>query len=514
MNKEEMEMGWNGLSAEIISGMIEWRQQHPKATFREIEAEVDERLARLRARMLSDAAVSQAQADWEEMGKCPQCGVELKVKGKKKRKLLTRGGQEVELERAYGVCPKCGQGFFPLDEALELLPGVLTPHGHECLVRLGRWMPFEQAAEMLDDFLGIKVSRSMSQRYTEAAGEAYEHMQDEEAERLEKEAPVAEAGADKMQVSVDGAMVPLLHGVWAEVKTLVVGEVQPPVEERGERVVHTKHLSYFSRQTNAAEFQRLALVEMHRRGVENAKAVAAVMDGAEWEQGFIDYHCPHAVRILDFAHAAEHINHIGEALFGENTSESQAWLQERLHRLKHTGPDNLLEEFRTLQQQFPHLQTIADNLAYLEKRKEQIQYPQFQAHGWPIGSGIVESGNKLVVEARLKGSGMHWAATHVNPMLALRNIICSDRWKEEWPKIEARLRQQTRQRREQVHRSHLPLFQPSQPAHRIPNLDPALVSSLSAHIEQTDSPTKPKKSPWRNFKCGKALYQPPLPPKI
>jgi hypothetical protein len=32
-----------------------------------------------------------------------------------------------------------------------------------------------------------------------------------------------------------------------------------------------------------------------------------------------------------------------------------------------------------------------------------------------------------VVEARLKGSGMHWAEGHVNPMLALRNVICSDR---------------------------------------------------------------------------------------
>jgi len=46
-----------------------------------------------------------------------------------------------------------------------------------------------------------------------------------------------------------------------------------------------------------------------------------------------------------------------------------------------------------------------------------------------------ESGNKLVVEARLKGSGMHWGEDHVNPMLAIRYIICSDRWKEEWPKI-------------------------------------------------------------------------------
>jgi len=44
-----------------------------------------------------------------------------------------------------------------------------------------------------------------------------------------------------------------------------------------------------------------------------------------------------------------------------------------------------------------------------------LQYPHFLQTGWPIGSGIVESANKLVVEARLKGSGMHWHPSHVNP---------------------------------------------------------------------------------------------------
>jgi hypothetical protein len=413
-----------------------------------------------------------------------------------------------------GFVQSVDKGFFPLDEELELLPGALTPHGHECLVRLASWMPFQKAAEMLDDFMGIRVSRIVSQRDAEEAGAAYEQMQNEEVERLEKEAPRAKPCADKIQISADGAMVPLLHGVWAEVKTLVIGEVQPSVEEKGEQVVHTRNLSYFSRKTTAQEFQRLALVEMQRRGVENAKEVAAIMDGADWEQGFSDYHCPRAIRILDFAHAAEHVNNIGEYLLGEHTPESQAWLKEHLHRLKHEGPEELLGEFQGLQRQHPQAPAISGNLAYLEKRKDQIQYPQFQSHGWPIGSGIVESGNKLVVEARLKGAGMHWAEAHVNPMLALRNIICSDRWKEEWPKIEARLRQQARHRRVQLHQSRIAVPPPSIPEGRVPNLDAVLISSLSAQIEQKDDPKKPKKNPWRNFKCGKALYQRSGFPKI
>ncbi len=116
MNGEQMRKSWNGMSEEIISGIAEWRQQHPQATFRELEDEVDRRLAVMRAKMLADAAMISAQREWEpesEAVRCPECGAILERKGKKKRKLLTRGGQEVELEREYGVCPACGQGIFP-----------------------------------------------------------------------------------------------------------------------------------------------------------------------------------------------------------------------------------------------------------------------------------------------------------------------------------------------------------------------------------------------------------------
>ena len=357
--------------------------------------------------------------------------------------------------------------------------------------------------------MGIAVSKGMSQRYTEEAGAVYEQIQEAEVERLEKEAPVAGKGADKMQVSADGAMVPLLHGVWAEARTVAIGEVHSVVKPNGESEAQAHNLSYFSRKANAEAFQRLALVEMHRRGVENAKEVAAIMDGAEWEQGFTDYHCPQAVRILDFPHAAEHVNHIGEALYGEHTPESQAWLEDRLHRLKQLGPNELLLEFQQLRQDHPGVEAIARNVTYLEKRIAQMQYPQFRAQGWPIGSGMVESANKLVVEARLKGSGMHWAEHHVNPMLAIRNIICSDRWKEDWPKIEMGLRQQAWSNKLKLHQSRKP--PPSPP--RQPIIDERVVQSVIARQEQQNEPGKPKLNPWRKFKFGKALYQPATPAK-
>jgi hypothetical protein len=399
-------------------------------------------------------------------------------------------------------------GFFPLDEELELLPGKLTPKGYEQLVRVSSWMPFRRAVEIFGEFTGIKVSKIVSQRNTEKAGAAYEEIQKAEVEWIQKKRPRATVQAEKLQISADGAMVPLLHGVWAEVKTLVIGEVQPVVREKGEMVVHTRNLSYFSRKVSSEEFETASLAEMHRRGVVNAKAVAAVMDGAEWEQSFTDYHCPRAVRILDFAHAAEHVNQVGEFLYGEHTAESQAWLKERLHQLKHEGPKKLLLEMQKLQKKYPQDKLITGNFAYLKKREKQIQYPAFQAQGWPIGSGIVESGNKLVVEARLKGAGMHWAEQHVNPMLALRNIICSDRWQEEWSKIEACIRKQKLKKPEAV---------PS----KVITGDEAIRLILQEKLSSGDhlldailNPKKPKPNPWKNFKYGKSLYQRKNNPKL
>jgi hypothetical protein len=60
---------------------------------------------------------------------------------------------------------------------------------------------------------------------------------------------------------------------------------------------------------------------------------------------------------------------------------------------------------------------------------------------------MVERANKLVVEARLKGAGRHWDSAHINPMLALRTIVCNDRWAEAWPQIVAQRRAQVAARR-------------------------------------------------------------------
>jgi hypothetical protein len=215
---------------------------------------------------------------------------------------------------------------------------------------------------------------------------------------------------------------------------------------------------------------------------------------------------------------------VGQASLGEGSREAQDWLQVQLHALKHHGPDPVLAEVRRLVATLPESADAVTHLAYLDKRTAHMQYPAFLAAGWPIGDGAVESDNKLVVEARLKGSGMHWARPHVDPMLALRNIVCSDRWDEAWPQIVRTLRQQAQQRRaERRHhrrtaheRPPTPLTAPAQSAAAPTAPAPAAKSSerparpASAPPAQTQSgqPWRPPADhPWRRMPIGRARFR-------
>jgi hypothetical protein len=317
-------------------------------------------------------------------------------------------------------------------------------------------MPFAKAATLLASFSGTRVSESTAQRQTESVGLVYEAVQLAEVEQIERDWPEVPQGPAKLVVSADGAMVPLVGGEWAEVKTVVVSEVGEKVMVDGKQVVPTHTHSYFSRLSDAERFQRLSLGELTRRRVETADQVAAVNDGAEWIQGFLDYHCPEARRILDFAHAAERICQIGDVVLGEGSATAASWRAKQLHDLKHHGPSDLITKLRSLAAAHLTVPQVVENLAYLEKRIELMQYPSFLSAGWPIGSGVVESGNKLVVEARLKGAGMHWARASVNAMLSLRNAVCNDRWQEAWQQSSAHIRKVG-----MLHRAVSPKRQPS-----------------------------------------------------
>lgn len=330
------------------------------------------------------------------------------------------------------AAPSVGRVFFPLDEELGLLPGNLAPRQQEHLVHLASWMPFGRSVEMLARLVGVQVGEETVRRLTERTGAQVEAAQTEQAREPEPEEARAGSKPERLVLSADGAMVPLCGGEWAEVRTVAIGEVESAVPTAEVPEVHVRQLSYFSRLTDADRFADLVEGEMRRRQVGQAREVAAVTDGADWLQSLIDLHRQDAVRILDFPHAAEHGAALLQGLGQAGQGVAADTLARSLHILKHRGPAPLLRILARLPPAVASREGVREHLTYLRKREALMQYPQFHHDGWPLGSGMVESANKLVVQARLKCAGMHWQRQNVNPMLALRNGICNQRWQETW----------------------------------------------------------------------------------
>jgi hypothetical protein len=336
--------------------------------------------------------------------------------------------------------------FFPLDRALGLLGGAYTPQVQEAITRLSSRMSYREAHEELSLLWKVKVSKGSMQQVTMRYGRVADALVEEEVAYLETTAPVPTAQPGQMVVCTDGAMVQLTSGEWRETKTVTFGEFQTVWKPKKRKIVtQTNQISYFSRMEPAEGFTRSALVEWQRRGGANAHTVVAVQDGAQWIQSFVDYHCPQATRVLDFAHAQGYVATVGRAIYGAETDAFRQWYGQTSKELGRQPPQRTIRQLRLLQRQHPdhpEAETIELAIRYLEKREAMIDYPRFRRQQIPIGSGNVESAHKVVMHQRMKQAGMRWAEKNINPMLTLRVALCNETWQATWQKIEAQVRRE------------------------------------------------------------------------
>jgi len=45
---------------------------------------------------------------------------------------------------------------------------------------------------------------------------------------------------------------------------------------------------------------------------------------------------------------------------------------------------------------------------YIENNRERIKCTEYKAKGYYVGSGMIESGHKIVIQKRMKQAGMRW----------------------------------------------------------------------------------------------------------
>ena len=385
---------------------------------------------------------------------------------------------------------------------MGLLPGAYTPQVQEAVTRLGSRLSYREAQEELALLWQVDMSESSVRQITLRYGRVADALIEAQVKEIEATAPGATAKPDQLVMCTDGAMVQTTSGGWREVKTVSFGEFASRWDPKQAKVVvETSAISYFSRVEPAEAFSRSALLEWQHRGGDNAKKVVAVQDGAVWIQSFIDYHCPRATRVIDFAHALSYVATVGKAIYGLESTAFRQWYARQSRQLGRQPPQRTVNDLRLLQQlhpDHPEEETIELAIRYLEKRLPMIDYPHFRHHQLPIGSGIVESGHKVVMQRRMKQAGMRWAEANLNPMLALRVALCNQRWSESWRAIVAH-----------VHQERFPTFTP-QPA--APTTSATVITEADCQRLATVAHrlAKRKQDPWRNNNWLFPMRQAPL----
>jgi hypothetical protein len=143
------------------------------------------------------------------------------------------------------------------------------------------------------------------------------------------------------------------------------------------------------------------------------------------------------VAILDFYHAAQNLYKGASAWLGGRTRACQQWFADFRHRLRHGYEQHVLAELAALVEA-THLppsaqQTLTNVYTYLKTHEDHIHYEHFKAAGLPIGSGLVESACKWLIQQRFKGVGMRWSEAGFNHLLHLRLAWVNQRFDSFFP---------------------------------------------------------------------------------
>jgi hypothetical protein len=331
--------------------------------------------------------------------------------------------------------------FFPLDIQLELGEHAWSRQTIEHALRLGvEIASYARAAESFTALTGVGMSKSSLQRLVGEYGRCVVRAQAAQARSMvevpkyEEEVVWRQAvqpASEVMAVSSDGVLIHLCEEGWKEVKAVSVSAVTREVNPAsGECEVALTQHSYRAGLWDAATFTQHHWAEACRRGVDQAKTVVCVSDGAAWIWAMVFQCFAVRIEILDWWHAVQRLWTIAQHHFASPVAAA-AWVESQQAALAQSRVRHIVHRVRAL---YPRGQPLPDPIrqavAYLFHNRRRIDYAAFRQAGYPIGSGAIESACKTVVQARMKQAGMRWSRDGAQAMLALRCLLLSQRWYE------------------------------------------------------------------------------------
>jgi hypothetical protein len=322
--------------------------------------------------------------------------------------------------------------IFPLDDRLAFNATVYRRQLGRKLVWLSGLLPYEQCAAVFAAIGERLIPASSIWRQTQRHGQrlqAYVKQQQVSVEPVVLP-DVRHDHHQRKARSIDGGMVNIRGEGWRELKVGAGFDVQT----RLERTPQTQQLEEMAQGVKGHYTAVLgskrdftpalwALAVQHE--LPSAKERAVMGAGAAWVWHVAEDVCPDGRQIVDWFHAVQPLAQAANALYPDDKDlhKRQCWLKTDQDHLSLGRMHNITAALRKRER---------DDLAgYFEHHQRRMQYLEFREQGFPIGSGVIESGVKQFKQ-RLTGVGMRWNADNANRMLVIRAAVLGDDFHDLW----------------------------------------------------------------------------------
>ncbi len=195
-------------------------------------------------------------------------------------------------------------------------------------------------------------------------------------------------------------------------------------------------MRYVARRTAKGDFDQLLYGLARQSGLEHAKQIVVLGDGAAWIWKRAAEHFPGAVQMVDLYHAQEHVWQVARAVYGPQTEAATVWAKYACDLLVHGKIEKLVAAIAALPPIAPEpgeSRSVSEKAGdYFTTNAERMRYPPFRAQGMHVGSGIAEAACKTVVATRLKRSGMRWTPDGLDALLPLRTSVLNQTYDDFW----------------------------------------------------------------------------------
>jgi hypothetical protein len=359
---------------------------------------------------------------------------------------------KITYRRAYYAGCACGAGTAPLDVQYALQPGAVTSGLASLLALAGIGFGFENSRQWLRTFLLFEVSENTVRAETQTFGALQAAREDalcNQSQSLDylqarlRKPPVVPT---RLYGSMDAAKVrieprpcagqppekteawrDLKIGSWYEVEIVPSAQRTRRHRKKVDREQHAfraTHMHYFCAIAEAEDFGQLVWGTGCARAADLAQELVFVCDGAVWIWKLVTQYFPNAVQIVDWFHAADRLQRVAQSAF-PHLPDRKAWLETATADLWAGHVQAVIHACAALAPQCAEAQQA---VTYFTNNEPRLQYAQFRAAGYMIGSGTIESACKQIVTQRLKLPGAQWEVEGAVLTAKARAAYLSGEW--------------------------------------------------------------------------------------